>query len=205
MLRQVYAPHMSIHMDNVDVQEDLRLLWPVIRKTSPSTQPSLLFATGLSASTRPALATLQDANDPDYRDNQSRNQRACMDRHPEYWRNYRKAYPEYVKRNLAPDIKVAVRLDEINQAPPTITCCHGWTSASRVTTLSIITALNSRVIASRDWAIFTAWLHARASGGQHEQGASVQRTEYDFARTHLDTEYARAKRTGDVCYIQKKM
>ncbi|QLG91196.1 hypothetical protein HZF02_04170 [Pseudomonas yamanorum] len=37
--------------------------------------------------------------DPDYRDNQSRNQRAWLDRHPEYWRNYREANPEYVERN----------------------------------------------------------------------------------------------------------
>jgi len=37
--------------------------------------------------------------DPDYRDNQSRNQRAWLDRHPEYWRNYREANPEYVGRN----------------------------------------------------------------------------------------------------------
>lgn len=37
--------------------------------------------------------------DPDYRDNQSRNQRAWLDRHPEYWRNYREANPESVKRN----------------------------------------------------------------------------------------------------------
>lgn len=33
------------------------------------------------------------------RDNQSRNQRAWLDRHPEYWRNYREANPEYGKRN----------------------------------------------------------------------------------------------------------
>ncbi|MHC8307534.1 hypothetical protein [Pseudomonas sp. PB3P13] len=38
-------------------------------------------------------------SDPDYRDNQSRNQRAWLDRHPEYWRNYREANPEYVDRN----------------------------------------------------------------------------------------------------------
>lgn len=28
-------------------------------------------------------------HDPDYRENQSRNQRAWHDRHPEYWRTYR--------------------------------------------------------------------------------------------------------------------
>ena len=28
-------------------------------------------------------------HDPDYRENQSRNQRAWLDRHPEYWRRYR--------------------------------------------------------------------------------------------------------------------
>ncbi|MFB3302237.1 hypothetical protein [Pseudomonas sp. AMR01] len=38
-------------------------------------------------------------SDSDYRDNQSRNQRAWLDRHPEYWRNYREANPEYGKRN----------------------------------------------------------------------------------------------------------
>lgn len=37
--------------------------------------------------------------DPDYRDNQSRAQRAWMDRNPKYWRDYRKSHPEYVKCN----------------------------------------------------------------------------------------------------------
>ena len=37
--------------------------------------------------------------DADYRDNQSRAQRAWLDRHPEYWREYRDAHPEYVERN----------------------------------------------------------------------------------------------------------
>ncbi len=38
-------------------------------------------------------------SDPDYRHSQSRNQRAWLERHPEYWRNYREANPEYGKRN----------------------------------------------------------------------------------------------------------
>lgn len=37
--------------------------------------------------------------DHDYRDNQSRAQRAWMDRNPDYWREYREAHPEYVERN----------------------------------------------------------------------------------------------------------
>jgi hypothetical protein len=38
-------------------------------------------------------------NDPDYRDNQHRNQRAWLDRHPEYWRNYRATHPDYTEHN----------------------------------------------------------------------------------------------------------
>lgn len=37
--------------------------------------------------------------DPDYRDNQSRAQRAWLDRNPEYWHKYRDAHPDYVERN----------------------------------------------------------------------------------------------------------
>ncbi len=37
--------------------------------------------------------------DPAYRDNQSRAQRAWMDRNPDYWREYRDAHPEYAERN----------------------------------------------------------------------------------------------------------
>jgi hypothetical protein len=37
--------------------------------------------------------------DSDYRDNQSRAQRAWMDRNPDYWREYREAHPDYVERN----------------------------------------------------------------------------------------------------------
>lgn len=37
--------------------------------------------------------------DPDYRDNQRRSQRAWLERHPQYWRNYRGANPQYVDRN----------------------------------------------------------------------------------------------------------
>lgn len=39
--------------------------------------------------------------DPDYRDNQMRNQRAWLERHPEYWRHYRDLNPEYAERNRA--------------------------------------------------------------------------------------------------------
>ncbi len=38
-------------------------------------------------------------NDPDYRDNQHRNQRAWLDRHPDYWRNYRATHPDYTEHN----------------------------------------------------------------------------------------------------------
>lgn len=37
--------------------------------------------------------------DPDYRENQRHSQRAWLERHPEYWRNYRSANPQYVDRN----------------------------------------------------------------------------------------------------------
>lgn len=38
-------------------------------------------------------------NDPDYRDNQHRNQRAWLDRHPDYWRNYRATHSDYTEHN----------------------------------------------------------------------------------------------------------
>ena len=38
-------------------------------------------------------------SDPDYRENQRRSQQAWLERHPEYWRNYRDINPEYVTRN----------------------------------------------------------------------------------------------------------
>lgn len=38
-------------------------------------------------------------NDPDYRDNQSRVQRAWAERNPDYWRNYRARNPEYTEKN----------------------------------------------------------------------------------------------------------
>lgn len=38
-------------------------------------------------------------NDPDYRDNQHRNQQAWLDRHPDYWRHYRATHPDYVEHN----------------------------------------------------------------------------------------------------------
>jgi len=37
--------------------------------------------------------------DPDYRDNQSRAQRAWMDSNPKYFSEYRKAHPDYVESN----------------------------------------------------------------------------------------------------------
>jgi hypothetical protein len=37
--------------------------------------------------------------DPDYRDNQARAQRAWIERHREYWREYRHSHPEYRERN----------------------------------------------------------------------------------------------------------
>ncbi|WP_291993034.1 hypothetical protein [Candidatus Accumulibacter sp. ACC003] len=40
-------------------------------------------------------------NDPDYRDNQKRAQKAWAERHPDYWRAYREQHPEYVARNRA--------------------------------------------------------------------------------------------------------
>ena len=38
-------------------------------------------------------------SDPDYRDNQTRAQRAWCDRNPDYWREYRKTHPAYTERN----------------------------------------------------------------------------------------------------------
>ncbi len=40
-------------------------------------------------------------NDPDYRENQKRVQKAWADRHPDYWREYRRQHPEYAERNRA--------------------------------------------------------------------------------------------------------
>jgi hypothetical protein len=37
--------------------------------------------------------------DSDYRDNQSRAQRAWVNRNPDYWNKYRKSRPAYVERN----------------------------------------------------------------------------------------------------------
>ncbi len=39
------------------------------------------------------------AADPDYRLNQARAQQAWAARHPDYWRAYRGAHPEYAERN----------------------------------------------------------------------------------------------------------
>lgn len=38
-------------------------------------------------------------SDPDYRDNQTRAQQAWCERHPDYWRAYRDAHPDYAERN----------------------------------------------------------------------------------------------------------
>jgi len=38
-------------------------------------------------------------SDADYRANQRAAQRAWSERHPEYWRTYRQAHPQYVERN----------------------------------------------------------------------------------------------------------
>lgn len=37
--------------------------------------------------------------DPDYRDNQARARRAWSERHPDYWREYRRQHPGYLERN----------------------------------------------------------------------------------------------------------
>jgi hypothetical protein len=42
---------------------------------------------------------LKRATDPAYRDNQARAQKAWLDRHPDYWSQYRERHPEYVERN----------------------------------------------------------------------------------------------------------
>jgi len=39
------------------------------------------------------------AEDPDYRDNQKRAQKQWRDSHPDYWRDYRAANPEYAQQN----------------------------------------------------------------------------------------------------------
>jgi len=41
------------------------------------------------------------SRDPDYRDNQRRAQRHWLERHPEYWRRYRRTHPDYTRRNRA--------------------------------------------------------------------------------------------------------
>jgi len=39
------------------------------------------------------------AEDPDYRTNQSSSEQQWHTEHPDYWRHYRKAHPEYCKQN----------------------------------------------------------------------------------------------------------
>lgn len=68
--------------------------------TSSSPTAILLFSARL-----PARATTTQwlwdklRADPAYRDNQSRAQRAWLNRNPNYWREYRDAHPEYAERN----------------------------------------------------------------------------------------------------------
>ena len=38
-------------------------------------------------------------SDPDYHDKQVRAQRAWRERHPDYWREYRRTHPQYAQRN----------------------------------------------------------------------------------------------------------
>src|SRR3989304_8781704 len=40
-------------------------------------------------------------SDPDYRDNQSRAQQSWAERHPDYWREYRRTHADYRERNRA--------------------------------------------------------------------------------------------------------
>lgn len=40
-------------------------------------------------------------SDPDYHDNQAQAHRAWCERHPEYWREYRRAHAQYEERNRA--------------------------------------------------------------------------------------------------------
>lgn len=54
------------------------------------------------------------AHDPDYRENDSRGARQWRARHPDYWREYRRAHPGYRERNAAQqaerDLRRATRL-----------------------------------------------------------------------------------------------
>ena len=38
-------------------------------------------------------------SDPEYQDNQSRAQASWLERHPDYWRQYRRTHPQYSERN----------------------------------------------------------------------------------------------------------
>ena len=40
-------------------------------------------------------------DDPAYQENQTRAQRAWVERHPDYWREYRRTHPEYSEGNRA--------------------------------------------------------------------------------------------------------
>ncbi|HQS33630.1 MAG TPA: hypothetical protein PLR78_17790 [Polaromonas sp.] len=77
-------------MEKFDEHQTLRLLWPVFPARPTRQKPHLLFSTGLSERTTQAVATNQNEDGPDYRDNKSRIQRDWLDRNPNYWREYRK-------------------------------------------------------------------------------------------------------------------
>lgn len=93
--------------------------------------------------------------DPDYRDNQSRAQRAWLDRNPHYWRNYRDEHPEYAERNrqqqrersAAASVCAVAKMDEwtVEITPLSVTCpcatpyCKEMTSWAK--TRSIATVL----------------------------------------------------------------
>lgn len=51
-------------------------------------------------------------DDADYRDNQVRAQRSWRERHPDYWREYRRTHPLYCKRNRAQQANRNARLRE---------------------------------------------------------------------------------------------
>jgi hypothetical protein len=82
--------------------------------------------------------------------------------------NGRRRWKVRFDTSLAPDITVAVRLDESNQARWTTTCCRAWTSASHASIWPITTASSSRATALTAWTTSTAWHGASASGGPHE-------------------------------------
>jgi hypothetical protein len=71
--------------------------------------------------------------------------------------NGRRRWKVRFDTSLAPDITVAVRLDETNQARWTTTCCRVWISASHASIWPTTTASSSRATASTAWTTCTAW------------------------------------------------